>query len=154
MFEPSTKFENALCFSRFDASHWLAPNSAHPIELDERIWPTAEHYYQANKFSNRERVNAIAQAVSAEEAYRLGNRWFQPKRSNFKSLRPVIMTRALYTKACMYEELRQVLLESKDQPIVETSSYGHYWGIGRDQRGSNQLGKIWADIRTKLQESA
>jgi len=90
--------------------------------LDERTWPTAEHYYQANKFINPEKVKAIAKVASAEEAYRLGNRWFQRKRPNFESLRPVIMTRALYTKACMYEPLRQFLLDSGDQPIVETSA--------------------------------
>ena len=154
MFEHPTKFDNAWSFSRFDTEHWLAPGSGHPIDLEDKTWLTAEHYYQANKYTTPKDIALIAAASSAKEAYQLGNRWFKFKRANFKALRPVLMTRALYTKACMYDELKQALLDSGDQLIVETSIYDHYWGIARDQRGENQLGKIWMDIRAKLREQA
>ena len=61
------------------------------------------------------------------------------------------MTRGLYTKCMMYPEVKQALLEiDPAQLIIETSAYDHYWGIGRDQRGINMLGKVWMDIRQKL----
>ena len=151
MFEPSKKFVDAWCFSRFDPQDLLAPGSAHPIELDGQRWPSAEHYYQANKFTGKY-AQTVAQAADASEAHRLGNRWFKRKRSDFKKLRMVLMTRALYTKAQMYPELREALLASNDQLIAEMSQYDYFWGIGRDQRGHNQLGKIWMDIRAKLKQ--
>ena len=154
MFEHSTKFDKALCFSRFDTSLWLAPGSEHPFELDGRRWASAEHYYQANKYAPGEHFEAIAQAPHSAEAYKLGNRWWKRKRKQFKQLRPVLMTRALYTKVCTYPELAQQLLATDDRLIAETSQYGHFWGIGRDQRGQNQLGKIWMNIRTKLRSGA
>ncbi len=154
LFEPSTKFEDAVCFSRFDGQNLLSTVSAHPFTLDEREWLSAEHYYQANKFDPGRDFEAICAATTAEAAHKLGNRWFRPKRKQFKTLRPVLMTRALYTKACAHAEVREWLLSTDDLLIAETSQYGHYWGIGRDQRGQNQLGKIWMDIRRKLRESA
>ena len=37
------------CFSNF---------SPHPIDLDGKRWPTAEHYFQAQKFENPEHQEA------------------------------------------------------------------------------------------------
>lgn len=152
MFEHPTTFDNALCFSRFDTSHWLAPMSNHPIDLDGRRWASAEHYYQANKFTGSY-GEQIANAPSPIDAHKLGNRWWKRKRADFRQVRPVLMTRALYIKARTYPELQTLLLETGTRLLAETSQYDHYWGIGRDQRGTNQLGKIWMDIRKKLKES-
>ena len=63
------------------------------------------------------------------------------------------MTRALYTKVQMYEEVRQTLLATTDELMIETSLYDYYWGVGRDQRGENHLGKIWMEIREKIKGS-
>jgi len=64
------------------------------------------------------------------------------------------MTRALYTKVQMYDEVKQALLDSTDELMIETSLYDYYWGVGRDQRGENQLGKIWMSIRKKITEAS
>ena len=63
------------------------------------------------------------------------------------------MTRALYTKVQMYEDVRNALLETRDNLIIETSQYDYFWGIGRDLRGHNHLGKIWMKIRDKINNS-
>lgn len=151
MFEHPTKFDDAICFSRFDTEHWLSPASPHPIELDGRNWQTAEHYYQANKYAGSY-SERIANCESPLLAYKLGNRWFKPKRADFAKVRPVLMTRALYIKARTYPPLRELLASTEGRLIAELSQFGHYWGIGRDQRGRNQLGRIWMEIRTKLEE--
>lgn len=149
MFQQDLTLEQALQFSRFDAAHPLAPASSYPFQLDDRLWSTAEHYYQANKFNSSYRQR-IADCATPDEAYRLGNRWLRPKRPDFVQVRLVLMTRALYSVAAQHAEVRGYLLGSGERHIAETSLYDHFWGVGRDQRGHNHLGRIWMDIRIRL----
>lgn len=151
MFAHDTTNEDAIKFSRFDATNLLS-TASHPIQLDGEHWPSAEHYVYANLAKNPEYGERIKNAESALDAYNLGNSWFRRKRSDWKTLRRVLMTRALYTKAMMYPEVKQALMETGDEKLIETSLYDHYWGIGRDQRGTNMLGKVWEDIRKKIRE--
>lgn len=154
MFQHDLEKENAYRFSRFDGTHLLSTSSPHPIELEGKTWTTVEHYVQSQLARSEDYARRIRKAETAEEAHALGNSWFRRKRANWKSLRRVLMTRALYTKAQMYGAVREALLETGDELILEVSLYDYYWGIGRDQRGENMLGKVWMDVRSKLREPA
>ena len=151
LFTHSTEFEGALSFSRLDASHLLSTASPHPFLLEEFLWPTAEHYYQSQKFLGPYR-DRVAASASAEEAYTLGNKWFRRKRPDFAKVRRVLMTRALYSKAQQHPQVKDFLLDTEEKKIIETSLYGHYWGLGRDQRGENMLGRVWMDVRDRLRQ--
>lgn len=153
MFAHDLEKENAYHFSRLDSTHLLSTVSPHPLELDGETWPSAEHYFEAQLARTPARAEAIKQAANAERAYRLGNIWWQRKCEGWKQKRRVMMTRALYTKVQMYPVVREELMATGDRLILETSAYDHYWGIGRDQRGENMLGKVWMDIRAKLRQN-
>lgn len=150
MFEHDTLLEKALSFSRFDQSQWLSPCSHHAFYLDDAQWPTAEHYFQAQMVASPALSNKIRQAETGEQAYALGSPWYRRKRKDWKTVRRVVMTRALYTKAMTHEDVKQALLDTGEQMIVETSLYDHFWGIARDQRGENTLGKVWMGVRDKI----
>ena len=154
MFEHSSKYAGALIFSRLDSEHLLSTISAHPIELDGNYWATAEHYYQANKYPEGDNRQAVRAVSDPHEAHRLGNRWYKRKRPDFKKIKKVLMTRALYSKAVQHPSVAEYLLATGEQVLAENGLYDHYWGLGRDQRGDNQLGKIWMDIRQKLREKS
>src|SRR5262249_62175955 len=51
------------CFSNF---------AHHPIRLKGRTWPTAEHYFQAQKFPGTEYEEVIRQAKSPTKAKSMG----------------------------------------------------------------------------------
>ena len=153
MFSHDASKENAVAFSRFDSSSPFSSGGA-LIRLDNEEWKSAEHYVHANLAVSAEYAQKIKAAVTAQEAYKLGNVWYKRKCANWKNLRRVLMTRGLYTQAMMYPEVKQALLATGEKLIVETSAYDHYWGIGRDQRGENTLGKVWMDIRKKIREDA
>ena len=53
-----------------------------PIELDGRTWPTSEHYFQAQKFKEREHQEAIRKAVSPMIAARMGRGRKKPLRKD------------------------------------------------------------------------
>jgi len=50
------------CFSNF---------AAYPIELDGRVWPTSEHYFQAQKFAGTPDEEEVRQAKSPMVAARI-----------------------------------------------------------------------------------
>ncbi|SMF23560.1 hypothetical protein SAMN02745866_01517 [Alteromonadaceae bacterium Bs31] len=152
MFAHDIEKENAYQFSRFNRDHLLSTCSVHPLELEDERWMTAEHYYQAQIVASKEIVEKIKNAESGEQAYKLGSRWFRRKKAGWKDTRRVFMTRALYTKVQMYPLVKEALLDTDERLILETSLYDPYWGISRDQRGENMLGKVWMDIRKKLVE--
>lgn len=150
MFEPDLSNEHAHQFSRFDKDDPLSTSSPHPILLDDENWLTCEHYFSANSVRSVSAVQKIASAPTALDAYKYATPWYRWKRSDFKKVRVALMTRALYTKVQMYEEVRDALLATEDKKIIETSQYDYFWGIGRDLRGENYLGQIWMDIRRKI----
>ncbi len=152
MFEHDTTLEEAIHFSRFDKESPFSTVSDHPFQLEEVQWKTAEHYYQACKFKGLPYSHNIICAVSGDEAHQLGNRWLKRKVKGWKSSRQLYMTRALYRKIKEYPEVEQALKDTGNALLLETSLYDYYWGVGRDQRGENMLGKVWMDIRKKIQQ--
>ncbi|MGH1485727.1 MAG: NADAR family protein [Cellvibrionaceae bacterium] len=152
MFEHDLTLEEAIRFSRFDEEHFLSTVSIHSFDLEDYQWPTAEHYYQAHKYEDKPYAQIILSAATGQQAHQLGNRWFKRKVSDWKTKRRVWMTRALYRKTMEHQDIKQALLETENALLIETSLYDHYWGIGRDQRGENILGKVWMDIRQKINE--
>lgn len=150
MFTPNLSIEKAYQFSRFDLNNPLSTCSEHPILLENQNWLTCEHYLQAKTLGNAQQALKVATLPTGEKAYDYGKAWYRRKIADYKTTAPIMMKRALYTKVQMYEEVREALLATGDQLIVETSQYDHFWGIGRDQRGLNHIGKAWMDIRDKL----
>jgi ribA/ribD-fused uncharacterized protein len=55
--------EDFGCFSNF------AP---YPVRMDGRLWPTSEHYFQAQKFEDAKHQEKIRQAKSPMIAARMG----------------------------------------------------------------------------------
>jgi len=150
MFLHDEQYEKAIHFSRFDKGSVFSTVADFPFELDEMNWLTAEHYYQACKYKGLPHAQKIITAEDGRQAYELGNRRLKRKIKDWKANRKLYMTRALYRRVKEFSEVRQALLDTTDQLLIETSQYDYYWGLGRDQRGENTLGKIWMDIRSKL----
>ncbi|MCW3060810.1 MAG: hypothetical protein JWQ02_2631, partial [Capsulimonas sp.] len=53
-----------------------------------------------------------------------------------------------------HSELREMLLSTGDEEIVENAPGDYYWGIGKDGSGKNMLGKILEEVRAKLKSAA
>lgn len=143
---------DALLINRKDPDQLLGSYSGHCFLLDGFPWPTAEHYYQANKFQNPDYQQKIRESASPSDANKLGNAWFRKKRADFKKVRVTLMTRAIYTKCKTHEAVSDALLDTKDLYIADNSFSDYFWGCGRDGRGNNHFGKILMNVRTKLIE--
>ena len=132
------------CFSNF---------SAHAIDLDEHWWPTVEHYFQAQKFVGGRHADLIRRARTPLRAAELGRDPSRPLRRDWERVKDDVMRRAVAAKFSTHADLRDILLATGDQEIVEDTTTDHYWGRGRTGTGKNMLGRILMRTRTQLRTS-
>lgn len=128
--------------------------SRHGFELDDHYWPTAEHYFQAQKFEDPAYVERIRQAKTPKEAARLGRSRDYPLRADWETAKDDIMRRAVLAKFEAHADIRARLLATGDAEIVENAPGDFYWGCGKDGSGLNRLGQILMEVRTLLRERA
>ena len=136
--------------SRSDVNHPLASWSKYHFELDGENWPSVEHYYQGMKFEPGELREAIRNANHPKKAQELASTNKKQIRGDWKDVREVMMTRAIYIKCRTHESVTDLLLATDDQIIIENSQYDYFWGCGRDGRGRNAFGKALMAVREKL----
>jgi ribA/ribD-fused uncharacterized protein len=57
---------------------------------------------------------------------------------------------ALQAKLTQHEELKKLLIETKDKILIEHTENDSYWGDGGDGTGKNKLGKLLMKVREAL----
>lgn len=60
------------------------------------------------------------------------------------------MRKAVYAKFSQNNELKDILLKTSSEDIIENTSNDYYWGCGTNGSGTNMLGIILMEIRDKL----
>lgn len=114
------------------------------------LWMTAEHAYQAAKFTDPAIINVIRNAWSAHDAKKIA-------RANQASIRPdwdeetklAVMEEIVRAKHNQHPYIQEKLFNSDDAELIEDSSKDSFWGRGPDWLGLNHLGKIWMMIRSE-----
>ncbi|MBI2932799.1 MAG: NADAR family protein [Planctomycetes bacterium] len=148
------KQRNAILFYRVGDLFGCFSNFApYPIKLDDRVWPTAEHYFQAMKFARVEYQERIRMTPSPMVAARLGRSRQEPIRSDWEAVKLDVMERALRAKFGQHTELQKLLIETGDREIVEHTSRDGFWGDAGDGSGGNHLGELLMRIREEFQRS-
>jgi ribA/ribD-fused uncharacterized protein len=130
---------------------YLANFSLHPIVLDDREWPTVEHYFQAAKFSHRPDLSeAIRVCPTPREAKNLAAALKLYRSAEWWTVRDEVMYRAIRAKFQQHSALRGQLALTGNAQLIEASPTDLYWGQGLDGTGSNKAGKILMRIRSEL----
>ena len=118
--------------------------------LDGKEWPTVEHYVQAQKFtSSPEHQEAIRAAKDASKAKVLGSSKDFPVRNDWDTYQETVMKKALDAKFGQNVALKDILLSTKNRPIVDISTDA-YWGQGRNKKGKNRLGLLLMELRDSM----
>lgn len=123
-----------------------------PIEVDEKLWPTTEHYFQAQKFRGTEHEESIRLEPSPMIAARMGRDRSKPLRPDWENVKDEVMARALYAKFTQHPTLHDQLLATADAHLVEHTKNDSYWGDAGDGTGRNRLGTLLMDLRARLRE--
>ena len=131
------------CFSNF---------SAHGFVLEGTYWPTSEHYFQAQKFAGTTSEEDVRRATTPREAANRGRDRRRPLRPDWEAVKDDVMRRAVRRKFEAYGDIRDLLLGTGDEEIVENAPGDFYWGCGADGSGKNMLGIILMEVRAALRE--
>jgi ribA/ribD-fused uncharacterized protein len=127
-------------------------HAPHPIKLAGRIWPTVEHYFQAQKFAGTPHEEAIRLASTSQQAAEMGRDRSKPLRADWSQARETLMREALRAKFTQHEDLRRQLLATGNVRLVEHTASDLYWGDGGDGTGKNLLGLMLMELRGELQQ--
>ena len=137
-----------------DSYGFLSNFAAAPITLDERVWPTTEHFFQAQKFADAAIQERIRQANSPMDAATLGRNRAFPLRSDWEAVKDDVMYEALRAKFTQHSLLRSQLLATGDAQLVEHTTNDSYWADGGDGSGKNMLGILLMRLRAELRQEA
>lgn len=132
---------------------------------DTFMWPTVEHYYQAQKFMGIDKplakdfIQQIKCARSPEEAAAIGRK-VQKEHSelvhpDWEKVKVDVMYRGLRCKFSVHARLNSLLRSTAGFILVEASAHDLFWGGGREGEGLNYLGRLLMHVRSEiLQEAA
>ncbi|MBU0552606.1 NADAR family protein [Myxococcota bacterium] len=125
--------------------------SPHGFTLEDKYWPTSEHYFQAKKFEGRPREEKIRRAKGPGAAAKLGRSRAEPLRRDWEHVKEEVMATALQAKFDAHPDLKALLLSTGAEPLIEAAQRDAYWGEGHDGRGKNRLGALLMALRAAYQ---
>ncbi len=131
------------CFSNF---------SRHGFELDGLYWMTSEHYFQAQKFPNTPHLEEIRLAKTPKQAAIMGRDRRLPLRPDWEQVKDDVMRSAVLRKFQTHADIREILVSTGDEELVENAPGDYYWGW-KDGTGRNMLGIILMEVREIIRSS-
>ena len=141
----------AIHFYKINDEYGCFSNFAHyGFELDGKWWMTSEHYFQAQKFCGTEYEEIIRLLDNPMKAAAMGRNRDLPLRVDWEQVKEDVMRKAVLTKFTQNEEIKNILLATGKETIIENTSNDYYWGCGKDGSGKNMLGIILMEVREKL----
>ena len=142
--------EEPLYFYTKTMPFWGLSNFSPPgVEVDGVYWSTVEHFFQAQKFEDREVRERIRRAPTPKEARALGQSRAFKLRNGWESLREEVMLNALRLKF-VNPTARDLLLSTGSRMLVESSPFDYFWAAGEDGSGQNRLGHLLMQVRSEL----
>jgi ribA/ribD-fused uncharacterized protein len=136
---------------RYLSNFWLAP-----ITADGQVFATVEHYYQAQKFvHDPEWFKAVQDAPTPRDAKWLGSAKAKgPISPTWDERRVKVMIKAVRLKFSQHPDLREKLLATGDDELVEYAPWGDtFWGVDKRHEGLNMLGQILMQVRAELRQT-
>jgi len=100
----------------------------YPVFIGNLVWPTSEHYFQAQKFVDSDYRERIRSVESPMEAAKLGRSRKKKLRTDWESVKDDVMRVALEAKFTQHEDLTELLLSTEFSLIVEHTKNDRYWG--------------------------
>jgi hypothetical protein len=162
---PASSPKEIRFYHRTDPYYEFTNFYSHPITIDGAIWPTSEHYFQAQKFVKTPRLMAVicTGRMSCSDVFAFARANEVHKRADWETLvRPGVMVKddimwkVLDAKFAPGTPLAELLKSTGTAMLIEASDVDHYWGWGpadpRDGNhyGQNRLGEMLMALRARL----
>jgi ribA/ribD-fused uncharacterized protein len=121
-----------------------------PIFMDGLLWPSSEHYYQAQKFFEPELKELIRNAKTPFLAAQMARDPKMPLRDDWDDVKDGIMLNVVRVKINSYQVLKELLKSTNQSSIYEHTKNDCYWADCLDRTGKNKLGKILEVVREEI----
>lgn len=130
---------------------WLSNFHLCVVEYQGLDYPSTEHAFQAAKCTNMHEVMAIRAAPTCGAAKRMaGPGGIITLRHDWEQVKDQVMYEVCLDKFTRHADLREKLLATGDEALVEGNTWGDtYWGVCRG-KGANKLGEILMRIRREI----
>lgn len=92
----------------------------------------------------------VRQANYPMDAAIMGRDRNRPLRADWEQVKDDIMKRAVLQKFQTHDDIREILLATSNEEIIEATTNDYYWGCGTKGNGKNMLGKIIMEVRELL----
>lgn len=139
-------------YKEFGDLGYLANYSNHSFTVDGISYKTVEHYYQAMKYDNKEIRDRIIKAETPKEASNIGRDRNNIRIKDFKKIKNEVMYKGILEKFRQNRDIAYKLIETRNQGIAEATIDEYYWGIGKDNSGKNNIGKILKRVRKAIKK--
>lgn len=126
---------------KFDGEYRFLSNFyASPIKAHGKMWPTAEHLFQAAKSNDPIEREAIRLLETPGQAKRMGRRL--TLREDWDQIKNLVMFTILELKFDQNPELAARLVITGDAELIEGNTWNDtYWGVCNG-KGHNYLGRM------------
>ena len=122
----------------------------YPIFINNELWKTVEHYFQANKFEDEVIRSRIRNMDSPMEAAIEGRNRNNLLRADWENIKENVMQKALLSKFLQHPKLREELILTGNATLIEHTQNDNYWGDGGDSMGKNRLGILLMEVRNMV----
>jgi N-glycosidase YbiA len=95
-------------------------------------------------------LEKIRELKMPKDAANMGRNRALPLRSDWEQVKDEVMYKAVLRKFKTHEDIREILLTTGDELLVENAPGDYYWGGGKDGSGKNKLGEILMEVRGVL----
>ena len=119
-----------------------------------KIWPTSEHYFQAQKFLFPEIQEKIRLLESPMDAALEGRNRQNPLRPDWEEIKDEVMLQVLRMKFSQNPKIAKELMATGDAILIEHTRNDAYWADGGDGSGKNKLGLLLMQVREELKNSS
>lgn len=141
----------AIYFYKINDEYGCFSNFAHyAFELDGKRWMTSEHYFQAQKFCGTQYEEVIRLLDNPMKVAEMGRSRDLPLRVDWEQVKDDVMRKAVLAKFTQNKEIRDILISTGEETIIEKTTNDYYWGCGKDESGKNMLGIILMEVREEL----
>jgi ribA/ribD-fused uncharacterized protein len=131
-----------------DEYRWLSNFWHAPFQVGPYVWPTVEHYYQAQKSLDLEWQKKIRGTIKPGKTKRLGKT--VKLRDDWDDVKLEVMREAVWAKFNQNGDLAKRLVETGNAELAEGNQWGdRFWGEFQGE-GENHLGKILMKTRELL----
>lgn len=156
---PKLGSKNTVHFYHSNKPHYEFTNTyAAKIYLNNHEWERSEHYYQAGKFDDP--WKAYNEGIDGQTALKdigFGSLQKELRRDKYLGQKAKEiwenenlqrMINALWAKFTQNEDLKKILLDTKNKIIVEDAGKNDaFFGAGSDYKGTNHLGQMLMQLR-------